>query len=90
MIYFMAYWHWDILIWFFEPYDAACCPHLDLLYGYLTDEEKEQAKEKVTTIDEGIATLSFSVTRFVLCKMINDDKSQNSWEKIMAIDIQPE
>nr|XP_011466148.1 PREDICTED: cyclic phosphodiesterase-like [Fragaria vesca subsp. vesca] len=67
-----------------------CCPHLDILYGYLTDEEKERAKEKVTTIDEGIATLSFSVTRFVLCKMINDDKSQNSWEKIMAIDIQPE
>ncbi|XP_062001868.1 cyclic phosphodiesterase-like isoform X1 [Rosa rugosa] len=66
-----------------------CCPHLSLLYGYLTDEEKKRAKEKVTTIDEGFASLSFDVTRFVLCKMNIQDKSQHSWEKILAIDLQP-
>ncbi|XP_062001870.1 cyclic phosphodiesterase-like isoform X3 [Rosa rugosa] len=67
----------------------SCCPHLSLLYGYLTDEEKKRAKEKVTTIDEGFASLSFDVTRFVLCKMNIQDKSQHSWEKILAIDLQP-
>ncbi|KAL6278515.1 hypothetical protein ACE6H2_022116 [Prunus campanulata] len=56
-------------------------PHLSLLYGDLTDEEKEKAKEKVMALDDGMVGLTFTITRFALYKC-NKDRTQKSWEKI--------
>ncbi|XP_008383549.3 cyclic phosphodiesterase-like [Malus domestica] len=57
-------------------------PHLSILYGDLTDEEKKKAQEKASTLDESIASLSFPVTRLALYKTDTDDITLKSWEKI--------
>ncbi|XP_008245885.1 PREDICTED: cyclic phosphodiesterase-like [Prunus mume] len=59
----------------------ACMPHFSLLYGELTDEEKEKAKERAMALDDGLVGLTFTITRFALYKC-NKDRSQQSWEKI--------
>lgn len=57
-------------------------PHLSILYGDLTDEEKKKAQEKANTLDESIAGLSFPVTRLALYKTDTEDITLKSWEKI--------
>ncbi|CAN6553269.1 hypothetical protein C1H46_013679 [Malus baccata] len=57
-------------------------PHLTILYGDLTDEEKKKAQEKANTLDESIAGLSFPVTRLALFKTDPKDITLKSWEKI--------
>ncbi|CAN6689599.1 unnamed protein product [Malus baccata var. baccata] len=61
---------------------AAYMPHLTILYGDLTDEEKKKAQEKANTLDESIAGLSFPVTRLALFKTDPKDITLKSWEKI--------
>ncbi|KAH0994379.1 hypothetical protein GBA52_018243 [Prunus armeniaca] len=59
----------------------ASMPHFSLLYGELTDEEKEKAKERAMALDDGLVGLTFTVTQFALYKC-NKDRTQRSWEKI--------
>lgn len=59
-------------------------PHLSLLYGHLTDEEKQKAKEKVLALDGGIVGLRFTMRHLVLCKC-NDDMTQQTWEKVAEV-----
>ncbi|VVA26305.1 PREDICTED: cyclic phosphodiesterase [Prunus dulcis] len=59
----------------------AGMPHFSLLYGELTDEEKEKAKERAMVLDDGLVGLTFTITRFALYKC-NKDRTQQSWEKI--------
>ncbi|CAA0823680.1 Cyclic phosphodiesterase [Striga hermonthica] len=57
-------------------------PHLSLLYGDLTDEEKKRAQEKAYALDDGIGSLSFQISRLALYKTDTEDKSCKSWEKV--------
>lgn len=57
-------------------------PHLSLLYGDLSEDDKKKAQEKANLLDESISGLSFSVTRLALYKTDTVDKSLKSWEKI--------
>ncbi|KAM0994770.1 cyclic phosphodiesterase-like [Malus sylvestris] len=59
-------------------------PHLSLLYGHLTEEEKQKAKEKVLALDGGIVGLRFTMRRLVLYKC-NDDMTQQTWEKVAEV-----
>lgn len=63
-------------------YPAAYMPHLSLLYGDLTEEEKKKAQEKANILDDTISGLSFPVTRLALYKTDTEDKTLKSWEKI--------
>ncbi|KAL5732010.1 hypothetical protein ACHQM5_004678 [Ranunculus cassubicifolius] len=57
-------------------------PHASLLYGDLTDEEKQKAKAKAETFDATISDFSFPITRLALYKTDTEDKTLKSWEKI--------
>nr|DAD23481.1 TPA_asm: hypothetical protein HUJ06_024944 [Nelumbo nucifera] len=57
-------------------------PHLSLLYGDLTDDEKKSAQEKATLLDEDVNTLSFQISRLALYKTDTEDKTLESWEKV--------
>ncbi|KAK9919989.1 hypothetical protein M0R45_028558 [Rubus argutus] len=57
-------------------------PHLSLLYGNLTEEERKKAQEKVSILDESITSMSFPITRLALYKIDYKDKSLKSWDKI--------
>ncbi|RWR86444.1 cyclic phosphodiesterase-like protein [Cinnamomum micranthum f. kanehirae] len=57
-------------------------PHLSLLYGDLTDEEKDRAVERVKFHDQDICNLSFEVSRLALYKTDTEDKTLKSWEKV--------
>jgi hypothetical protein len=61
---------------------AEVRPHLSLLYGYLTEEEKRKARELVGALDESITSLSFPITRLALYKIDYKDTTLKSWEKI--------
>ncbi|KAK9921989.1 hypothetical protein M0R45_030476 [Rubus argutus] len=58
-------------------------PHLSLLYGYLTEEERKKAQERVSILDESISSLSFPITRLALYKI-----DYKSWEKIAEYPLQ--
>lgn len=60
-------------------------PHLSLLYGELTDEEKKRAEEKVRVLDETITSLNFTIDRIALYKCNDEDRTQHSWEKILEL-----
>ncbi|KAK9944302.1 hypothetical protein M0R45_009875 [Rubus argutus] len=60
----------------------AVFPYVSLLYANLTDEERKKAQEKVSVLDETIASLSFPITRVALYKINYKDKTLKSWEKI--------
>ncbi|KAE7996334.1 hypothetical protein FH972_001065 [Carpinus fangiana] len=62
-------------------------PHLSLLYGDLTEEEKKKAEEKANILDETIRSLSFQVTRLALYKTDTEDKTLKSWEKIVECNL---
>nr|CAD1824119.1 unnamed protein product [Ananas comosus var. bracteatus] len=57
-------------------------PHLSLLYGDLTDEEKERARRRVEELDKEICGLSFQISELALYKTDTEDKSLASWEKV--------
>lgn len=50
-------------------------PHLNLLYGYLTEEERKEAQEKVGILDEGLSSLSIPITQLALYKIDYKDRS---------------
>ncbi|KAB5534239.1 hypothetical protein DKX38_017325 [Salix brachista] len=64
-------------------------PHLSLLYGDLTDDEKKKAQEKADTLDESINGLSFPITRLALWKTDTQDLTLKSWEKIAECSLIP-
>ncbi|KAH6790271.1 RNA ligase/cyclic nucleotide phosphodiesterase family protein [Perilla frutescens var. frutescens] len=64
-------------------------PHLSLLYGDLTDEEKKSAQEKAYSLDESIDTLNFQISRLALCKTDTEDKTCKSWEKVAECQLKP-
>ncbi|KAF3340843.1 cyclic phosphodiesterase-like protein [Carex littledalei] len=57
-------------------------PHLSLLYGDLTDEEKEKAVKKTEELDKELCGLEFEISELTLYKTDPEDKSLKSWEKI--------
>ncbi|CAI9785237.1 unnamed protein product [Fraxinus pennsylvanica] len=64
-------------------------PHLSLLYGDLTDEEKKKAEEKANVLDKNISNLSYQISRFALYKSDTKDKSCKSWEKVAECELKP-
>ncbi|XP_031287467.1 cyclic phosphodiesterase-like [Pistacia vera] len=64
-------------------------PHISLLYGDLTDEEKKKAQEKAYFLDESIDQLSFPITRLQLWKTPASDNTLTSWEKIAEYNLSP-
>ncbi|KAK9930465.1 hypothetical protein M0R45_027502 [Rubus argutus] len=59
-------------------------PHLSLLYGNLTEEERKIALERVSILDESISSLSFTITQFAVYKIDYKDTTLKSWKKIAA------
>ncbi|KAL8130422.1 hypothetical protein V2J09_019577 [Rumex salicifolius] len=58
-------------------------PHISLLYGDLSDEQKKDALVKANKLDECINKWEFDITRLVLQKVPRlDDKTTKSWENI--------
>ncbi|XP_077227972.1 cyclic phosphodiesterase-like [Tasmannia lanceolata] len=57
-------------------------PHLSLLYGDLTDDEKEKAEERAKFLDQDLCNLSFEVSSLTLYKTDTEDKTLKSWEKV--------
>ncbi|XP_044461225.1 cyclic phosphodiesterase-like [Mangifera indica] len=64
-------------------------PHISLLYGDLTDEEKKKAQEKAYALDESIGGLTFPITRLQLWKTPTSDNTLKSWEKIVEFNLSP-
>ncbi|GJS48997.1 cyclic phosphodiesterase-like protein [Tanacetum coccineum] len=60
-------------------------PHLSILYGDLTEEEKKRAQEKANALDGSIKSLSFPVTRLALYKTDPEDTTLKSWEKVSEV-----
>ncbi|XP_010916331.2 cyclic phosphodiesterase [Elaeis guineensis] len=61
---------------------AAYMPHLSLLYGDLTDEQKEKARQRVEELDKEIRGLSFQISSLALYKTDTEDNTLKSWEKV--------
>ncbi|KAJ8761911.1 hypothetical protein K2173_006513 [Erythroxylum novogranatense] len=57
-------------------------PHLSLLYGDLTDDEKKRAEEKANKLDDSINGLTFKISCLQLWKTDTEDDTLKSWEKI--------
>ncbi|XP_047951808.1 cyclic phosphodiesterase-like [Salvia hispanica] len=64
-------------------------PHLSLLYGDLTEEEKKTALEKACALDDSIGGLSFQISRLALYKTETEDTSCKSWEKVEEFELKP-
>ncbi|KAK1275387.1 Cyclic phosphodiesterase [Acorus gramineus] len=62
-------------------------PHLSLLYGELTDEEKQKAIERVKVLDQSICELRFQVSTLALYRTDTEDKTLQSWEKVTEYNI---
>ncbi|XP_077227046.1 cyclic phosphodiesterase-like [Tasmannia lanceolata] len=56
--------------------------HLSLLYGDLTDDEKEKAEERAKFLDRDLCNLSFEVSSLTLYKTNTEDKTLKSWGKV--------
>ncbi|KAG5254343.1 cyclic phosphodiesterase [Salix suchowensis] len=66
-------------------------PHLSLLYGTLTNEEKKKAKEKTHVLDESIDGLNFQISRLAL--WITDRKDNGTletWKLISECSLSPD
>ncbi|KAI3495395.1 hypothetical protein L1887_37733 [Cichorium endivia] len=63
-------------------------PHLSILYGDLTDEEKKRAQEKANALDQTVESLSFPIVRLALYKTDTEDKTLKSWKKVTEITLQ--
>ncbi|GMN43443.1 hypothetical protein TIFTF001_012647 [Ficus carica] len=70
-------------------FPAAYMPHLSLLYGDLTEDEKKKAQENTNVLDDSISSLSFPITRLALYKTDTEDKTLKSWEKIAECSLEP-
>ncbi|KAM0898500.1 hypothetical protein ACQ4PT_021896 [Festuca glaucescens] len=57
-------------------------PHVSLLYGDLTDEEKEAARKKVEEMDTELSGLQFEISELALYRTDIEDKSLESWELV--------
>ena len=68
---------------------AAYVPHLSLLYGDFTEDEKKKVQDKANILDDSISSLSFPVTRLALYKTDMEDKTFKSWEKIAEYNLEP-
>ena len=79
----MTLWCWNALVF------AAYMPHLSLLYGDLTEEEKKTALEKACALDDSIGGLSFQISRLALYKTETEDTSCKSWEKVEEFELKP-
>uniref|UniRef100_A0A5B7C2D0 Putative RNA ligase/cyclic nucleotide phosphodiesterase family protein n=1 Tax=Davidia involucrata TaxID=16924 RepID=A0A5B7C2D0_DAVIN len=64
-------------------------PHLSLLYGDLSEEEKKKAQEKAESLDQSINGLNFQITRLALYKTETGDKTCQSWEKMADCNLDP-
>lgn len=64
-------------------------PHVSLLYGDLTDEEKQKAQERANILDNSLSGLSFQISKLALYKTDTEDKSLESWEKIAECTLTP-
>lgn len=62
-------------------------PHVSLIYGDLSDEEKETARRRAEEIDESICGLAFEVSLLALCKTDTQDKTTESWEIVELCDL---
>lgn len=62
-------------------------PHLSLLYGHLSDEEKKKAVEMVEDFDNSLVGLKFQVVELGLYKVGIDDETLKSWEKVATCDL---
>ncbi|KAL5997708.1 hypothetical protein ACLOJK_008638 [Asimina triloba] len=67
----------------FGPY----MPHMSLLYGDLTDEEKEKIVERAKSLDPEICNLSFEVSYLTLYESDTDDLTLKSWRKVADIEL---
>ncbi|KAE8817617.1 Cyclic phosphodiesterase [Hordeum vulgare] len=57
-------------------------PHVSLLYGDLTDEEKEAARKKVEEMDSELCGLQFEISELALYRTDTEDRSLESWELV--------
>lgn len=64
-------------------------PHLSLLYGDLTDEEKKTALGKASALDGSIGGVKFQISRLALYKTDTEDKTCKSWEKVDEFELKP-
>ncbi|KAK7359168.1 hypothetical protein VNO77_01116 [Canavalia gladiata] len=64
-------------------------PHLSLLYGDLTEEEKQKAEERANVVDGTLGGFSFQINRLALYKTDTEDKTLKSWEKIAECTLSP-
>jgi hypothetical protein len=65
-------------------------PHLSLLYGTLTEDEKNKAREKANVLDESIDGLNFQISRLALWKTDRKDKGTlESWRQIAECSLSP-
>lgn len=65
-------------------------PHLSLLYGTLTEDEKNKAREKAYVLDESIDGLNFQISRLALWKTDRKDKGTlESWRQIAECSLSP-
>ncbi|XP_028550377.1 uncharacterized protein LOC110095315 isoform X3 [Dendrobium catenatum] len=65
----------------------AYMPHVSLIYGDLSDEEKERARKRAEEIDESVCGLTFEVSSLALCKTDTLDKTTESWEMVELCDL---
>ncbi|GJN14939.1 hypothetical protein PR202_gb01817 [Eleusine coracana subsp. coracana] len=65
-----------------RTYSRAYMPHVSLLYGDLTDEEKEEARKKVEELDKNICGLQFEISELALYRTDTEDKTLESWELV--------
>ncbi|KAF3777281.1 Cyclic phosphodiesterase [Nymphaea thermarum] len=57
-------------------------PHLSLLYGDISEEEKDKAIEKAKALDNVIDQLEFEVSTLALYRTDTEDKTLESWELV--------
>lgn len=63
-------------------------PHLSILYGDLSDEEKKKAQEKANILDESIGSLSFQISCLALYETDTEDITLKSWKKIAEFNLE--
>ena len=64
-------------------------PHLSLLYGDLSDDEKKKAQERANVVDDSLSGFSFQINRLALYKTDTEDNTLKSWEKIAECILTP-
>lgn len=63
-------------------------PHLSILYGDLSNEEKKKAQEKANILDESIDSLSFQISHLALYETDTEDITLKSWKKIAEFNLE--